>query len=90
MGDDVPPWRLHDLRRTAATGMASIEIAPHVIEAVLNHVGGARAAVAGVYNRFSYAPEKKAALERWDAHLARLVSGGETSKVVTLRGSKQS
>ena len=65
----IPPWRLHDLRRTCATGMAEIGIAPHIVEAVLNHVSGARAGVAGVYNRAAYLPEKKAALERWAAHI---------------------
>ncbi|RCL04002.1 MAG: hypothetical protein JSC189_000039 [Candidatus Tokpelaia sp. JSC189] len=44
-------WRLHDIRRTVATGMASLGIAPHVVEAVLNHVSGAMAGVAGVYNQ---------------------------------------
>ena len=62
-------WVLHDLRRTAATGMAEIGIAPHIIEAVLNHISGARAGVAGIYNRANYLPEKKAALARWAAHV---------------------
>ena len=42
---NVPHWRVHDLRRTAATGMAEIGIAPHIIEAALNHVSGAGAGV---------------------------------------------
>jgi integrase len=71
----IPPWRLHDLRRTCATGMAELGIAPHVIEACLNHVSGAKAGVAGVYNRAAYAPEKKAALERWAVHVEGLVTG---------------
>ncbi len=77
------PWVLHDLRRTAATGMAELGIAPHIVEAVLNHVCGAKAGVAGVYNRAVYAPEKKAALERWAAHVAGLVSG-KPANVVTM------
>ena len=79
----IPPWRLHDLRRTAATGMAEIGVAPHVVEAVLNHVSGAKAGVAGTYNRAAYAPEKKAALERWAAHVEGLISARPT-KVVPL------
>ena len=71
----VPRWTLHDLRRTAATGMAELGIAPHIVEACLNHVSGAKAGVAGVYNRAAYAPEKAAALERWANHIAGLVSG---------------
>jgi integrase len=70
---DVPAWRLHDLRRSAVTGMAEIGIAPHVIELVVNHISGARAGVAGVYNRSELMPERRAALERWATHLAGIV-----------------
>jgi integrase len=80
---NIPPWRIHDLRRTAATGMAETGIAPHIVEACLNHVSGARAGVAGVYNRAAYAPEKKAALERWAAHVEGLVTG-KAAKVVPM------
>jgi integrase len=80
----VERWTLHDLRRSCATGMADIGIPPHIIEAVLNHVSGHKASVAGVYNRAQYAEEKRAALERWSAHVQGLVSGAP-SKVVTLR-----
>lgn len=78
------PWRLHDLRRTVATRMADLGIQPHIIEAVLNHVSGARAAVAGIYNRALYAKEKSAALVMWGEHVAGLVSGA-AAKVVPLR-----
>jgi integrase len=79
----IPPWRFHDLRRTCATGMAELGIAPHIVEAVLNHVSGARAGVAGTYNRAAYAGEKKAALERWAAHVEGLIDG-RPAKVVSL------
>ena len=68
-------WTLHDLRRTAATGMADLGVQPHIVEAVLNHVSGHRAGVAGVYNRATYANEKKAALQRWGTYLEALTSG---------------
>jgi integrase len=71
----IPHWRFHDLRRTAATGMAEIGIAPHIVEAVLNHVSGAKAGVAGTYNRAAYSTEKRVALERWADHVAGLTSG---------------
>jgi integrase len=74
-GAPVPPWTIHDIRRTAATKMASIGVQPHVVEAVLGHVSGFRGGVAGVYNLYAYFPEKKAALERWAAHVAALVAG---------------
>jgi integrase len=68
------PWRIHDLRRTAVTGMAELGIAPHVVEAVVNHVSGARAGVAGTYNRSELMAERRAALERWAQHVAGLVA----------------
>jgi integrase len=86
-GEDatIPPWRLHDLRRTAASGMAGIGIAPHIVEACLNHISGAKASVAGIYNREEYEPQKRAALERWAEYLQGLVNG-RPAKVVPIRG----
>lgn len=70
----ITPWTLHDLKRTAGTGLASIGVPPHIVEAVLNHVSGFRSGVAGTYNLYAYFPEKKDALERWAAHIAGLIS----------------
>jgi integrase len=86
-GDAPPPWTLHDLRRTLATGMNELGLAPpHVVEAVLNHVGGHKAGVAGVYNRAKYREEKRAALQRWADHVEGVVAGGgATAEVVPLR-----
>jgi len=67
---------LHDLRRTVATRMASLGIAPHVIERLLNHVTGTLGGVAGVYNRFKYREEVRAALVLWAGHLRQLVGPG--------------
>ena len=67
-------WRLHDLRRTAATQMAEFGVLPHIIEAVLNHVSGHRAGVAGVYNRAKYEGEMREALERWAQHVEAITS----------------
>jgi integrase len=61
-GRPLQPWVLHDVRRSVATGMADLGVAPHVIEAVLNHVSGHKASVAGIYNRSSYEREKPAAI----------------------------
>jgi hypothetical protein len=44
----MPPWRLHDLRRTAVTRMADLGVQPHVIEAIVNHVSVHKAGIAGV------------------------------------------
>ena len=81
------PWRLHDVRRTVATGMADLGVQPHVIEAVLNHVSGHKAGIAGVYNRAIYAAEKRQALDLWASHVAALVEGRE-SNIVPLRGAR--
>lgn len=66
-------WTLHDLRRTAATRMADLGVQPHVIEAVLNHASGHKAGVAGIYNRSTYAAEKRAALDLWANHVTAVV-----------------
>jgi integrase len=80
----MAPWRIHDIRRTVATRMADIGIAPHVIEAVLNHVSGSKAGVAGVYNRSSYEREVKTALALWADHVRSVVEKSER-KVLPLR-----
>jgi integrase len=68
----MQPWRLHDLRRTAASRMAQLAIPPHVIEKVLNHISGSQAGIAGIYNRYGYGPEKRAALEAWAHYVEQL------------------
>jgi integrase len=78
-------WRLHDLRRTAVTGMANLGIQPHIIEATINHVSGHKAGVGGIYNRAVYTTEVKIALARWSAHVHDLVAGRRADKVVHLR-----
>jgi integrase len=82
----ITPWRLHDLRRTCATGIAGIGIAPHIVEACLNHISGAKASVAGVYNVEQYEPEKRAAWERWAAHLEHIVTGKAGNVLPLVRG----
>jgi integrase len=84
MGHKLEPWVIHDLRRTMAARMAESGTPPHIIEAILNHVSGHKAGVAGIYNRASYEPQKRIALEKWSEHLEMLVSGKRSSKVVKL------
>ena len=78
------PWTFHDLRRTAATGMADIGVPPHIVEAVLNHISGARAGVAGIYNRAVYGVEKADALQQWADYVDRLVTGKLAAKVIPM------
>jgi integrase len=73
-------WRLHDLRRTAASGMARLGVAPHVIEKVLNHVSGQISGVAAVYNRHGYDTEKREALEKWSDQVRSQTSSKNQKK----------
>ena len=66
-------WRIHDLRRTVASGMARLEVAPHVVERILNHSTGSLGGVVGIYNRHGYLKEKSDALQTWGQHLEKLV-----------------
>ena len=78
-------WRLHDLRRTAASRMAGIGIAPHVIEKVLNHATGQISGVAAVYNRYAYREEKTAALAAWTRALEEIIGRGRDNVVALER-----
>jgi integrase len=69
----IEPWTLHDLRRTAASGMARLHINLVVIEKVLNHVSGSLAGIVGVYQRHEFAEEKRVALQQWADHVEGLV-----------------
>ncbi len=83
LSGDVEPWVFHDIRQSLATGMADLNVAPHVLDRVLNHVSGSISGVAAIYNREQYRDERKAALNSWGDYVARLV--GEN--VVPLRAS---
>ncbi|MFC6026885.1 tyrosine-type recombinase/integrase [Methylobacterium mesophilicum] len=75
------PWVIHDLRRTLATGMNDLKVPPHIVEAVINHVSGAKGGVAGTYNWALYREEKREALDFWAAHVLKL--GQPLLQVVT-------
>ena len=84
-GTDIPaPWTLHDLRRSAATGMAGLNVAPHVLSRILNHSLGKSEGTTSVYNRFEYLEEKRHALNAWAAHVDRIVGGKSTDNIVPL------
>ena len=69
----VTGWRLHDLRRTCVSGMAPLGIPPHVADKILNHQSGTISGVAAVYQRHEFLRERKDALDRWGAHVAKIV-----------------
>jgi integrase len=81
-------WTLHDMRRTAATRMAELGVAPQVIESILNHVSGHKTGVAGIYNRSTYEREKRVALSLWADHVRAIVEDRER-KVVSLAAEKR-
>lgn len=68
-----PHWQFHDLRRTAASGMASLGVMGEVVERVLNHQGASRRGVAGVYNRHEFLDERRVALQKWADEVAKIV-----------------
>ena len=76
----ISDWRLHDIRRTVASGMARLKIALPVIEKVLNHRSGSFAGIVGVYQHHDFADEKRGALDTWAGFVTTLV--GEPAKNV--------
>ncbi|MBL0407784.1 tyrosine-type recombinase/integrase [Microvirga aerilata] len=71
----VTGWTLHDLRRTVASGMARLGVAPHIADKILNHQTGTISGVAAVYQRHEFLSERKDALELWGRHIRGLASG---------------
>ena len=85
LGDKFQPWRTHDLRRTAASGMAALRFQPHVIERVLNHVSGAQGGLVGVYQRHEYREERRHAIMAWGARVGDLIGeASQASNVIAL------
>lgn len=85
--ENIPPWSPHDLRRTAATQMAALGVAPHIIERILNHtVSSGVSAVFGVYARHDYMEEMREALDLWAERIVSLMAG---DKVIPLPTAKR-
>ncbi|EEX10097.1 phage integrase family protein [Ruegeria lacuscaerulensis ITI-1157] len=85
---EIPHWTFHDLRRTAATGMARLGIPVRVTEAVLNHVSGTGGGIVAVYQRHDFADEKRKALEAWARFVLVLVEGGADNVVQIAEGGR--
>ena len=89
-GDDpdaieLAPWRLHDARRTLATGLQRLGVRFEVTEAVLNHTAGAsRSGVAAVYQRHGWGPEKRAAMDAWADHCDAALNPADHSNVIKI------
>jgi integrase len=68
----IRPWTLHDLRRSFASGLQRLGVAPHIVELALNHRSGTFSGVAGIYQRHRYAKEVREAFELWSTHVELL------------------
>jgi integrase len=87
-GIPADTWRLHDLRRTCASGMQKLGVSVPVIEKALNHISGTFRGIVGVYQQHDYADEVRIALQRWADRVEEIV-GGKPAKVLTLRGKRR-
>jgi integrase len=87
--EEMPAWTLHDFRRLISTTLHDqLNVAPHVVESILGHVGH-KAGVAGVYNKALYLDERRRALERWAAHIEQVVTGKKPGTIVKLRKTRR-
>jgi integrase len=82
--EQLPNWTLHDLRRTAKTLMARAGVRPDISERVLGHV---IAGVEGTYDRYSYAEEKRDALEKLGAMIDQILKHN-SSNIVAIGGRR--
>lgn len=78
-------WRIHDIRRTLASGMAQLGVAPHVVEKLLNHSGGIISGVAAVYNRYEYQDEMRDAVDKWASHVQEILENKDLKKSFVAR-----
>lgn len=86
----IAHFRIHDLRRTAATLMAEMRISPHTISHILNHISVTKGTITSeVYNLHSYEDEKREALTAWGARLERIIAGDERANVVPIAAALQ-
>lgn len=67
----LPRWTPHDLRRTAATGLASLGCSDEIIDEVQNHK---KRGIIRTYNRYRYDKEKQEWLTRWAEYLSQVLS----------------
>ncbi|WP_095589304.1 tyrosine-type recombinase/integrase [Actibacterium ureilyticum] len=72
--EGTEPWIIHDLRRTMSTNMATLGVPQPVTEALLNHKTGVVSGVAAIYNVYSYAVEKREALDKWNEHIEKITA----------------
>jgi integrase len=69
---DLIPWRLHDVRRTGVSKLASLGFDSIVVDKLLAHQPAKLQGVASVYQRHDFAAERARALDVWAAHVTGL------------------
>jgi integrase len=86
-GVKVPPWTVHDLRRSFVTGCNELGVPPHIVEAAVNHTSGFRNGIAGHYNFAAYEIPIRNALTRWADYVQEIIEGRVAAgdRVVPLR-----
>jgi integrase len=83
----VSDWNIHDLRRTARTGMARLGISGEIAELAINHVSG-RSALVRVYDRHDYQPEVLSAVSGWQSHVAALVTAPPSAEILSMQRAR--
>jgi integrase len=81
-GESIAPWILHDIRRSVASGLAGIGVNLPVIERCLNHISGSFAGIVGIYQKYNFADEMRAAMERWGRHVGAVA----LANIIPMRG----
>jgi integrase len=69
----IAPWTLHDLRRTFRTNLGRLKVRPGIAERLVNHIS-ARTEMEETYDLYTYLPEMREAMERWEAFVQTTVS----------------
>ena len=82
----VTEWRLHDLRRTAATRLAELGIPHPVVGKLLNHSPRGVMGVTSIYNRYEYLEERRGAMEAWARRIRDIVDP-PPANIVDLRAA---
>ena len=77
-------FTIHDLRRTAASGMGALGVDRVTLGKALNHKT-ADSGVTAIYDRYDRQREVGRALSKWGARVERIVTGQESAKVVRIR-----
>ena len=79
LGEPVTNWRLHDLRRTLASGLAGLGVRSEIIKRVLGHAANSNDVTTFHYNWHSYDAEAMTAVQVWAARIAKLIDPKQNS-----------